>query len=155
MWPPSQRTPWGGGKKRGWKNLTNDTPPKKGFWTPPSYGTFFHPPHVSSALFFLYKNPRQSRSKSSFGGVQNIFGRARFSGYVFLPPYVLHPPISWLNPQALLRRTGTTPILEKTLRECAGRESLRELLREFWFLHCTSRETPFQERDFCIPKIIF
>ena len=29
------RTPWGGGKKRGVENLTNDTPPKKGFWTPP------------------------------------------------------------------------------------------------------------------------
>ena len=28
------------------------------------------------------------------------------------------------------------------------RESLRELLREFWFSHCTSRETPFREWDF-------
>ena len=28
------------------------------------------------------------------------------------------------------------------------RESLRELLRELWFLHCTSRETPFREWDF-------
>ena len=31
---PLQRTPWGGGKKRGEENLTNDTPPKEWFWTP-------------------------------------------------------------------------------------------------------------------------
>ena len=28
------------------------------------------------------------------------------------------------------------------------RESLRELLRELWFSHCTSRERPFREWDF-------
>ena len=57
-------------------------------------------------------------------------------------------------------RAGTTPILEKTLRECMGqmkilhagshqfRESLRELLRELWLsLDCSSRETPFREWD--------
>ena len=43
----------------GVENLTNDTPPKKGLWTPPSYGTSSRLPPLSgvSALFFLYKNP--------------------------------------------------------------------------------------------------
>ena len=33
----------GGRKKRGEENLTKETPPKKGFWTPPSSGTFSTP----------------------------------------------------------------------------------------------------------------
>ena len=59
-------------------------------------------------------------------------------------------------------RSGTTPILEKTIRQCRGmenpptfhvgshqfRESLRELLRELWLPHCSSRETLFREWDF-------
>ena len=60
-----QRTPWGGGKKRGVENLTNDTPPKKAFWTPPRT-VRFPPPSRVSALFFLYKNPRQSRAPYTF-----------------------------------------------------------------------------------------
>ena len=56
--------------------------------------------------------------------------------------------------------TGTTPILEKTLREWRGQmkifrvgshqfwESLRELLREFWFWYCSSRGIPFREWNF-------
>ena len=46
----------GGGKKRGVENLTNDTPPKKGFWTP-LRTVRFPPPSRVSALFFLYRNP--------------------------------------------------------------------------------------------------
>ena len=42
----------GGGKRRGVENLTNDTPPKKGFWTPPRT-VRFPPPSGVSALFFL------------------------------------------------------------------------------------------------------
>ena len=54
-------------------------------------------------------------------------------------------------------RARTTPILEKTLRECRGqmkifrvgsrqfRESLRELLRELWVWYRSSRERPFRE----------
>ena len=56
-----QRTPWGGGKKRGEENLTNDTTPKKGFWTPL---VRYHPPSGVRALFFLYKNPRQRRPEA-------------------------------------------------------------------------------------------
>ena len=33
------------------------------------------------------------------------------------------------------------------------RESFRELLREFWFSHCTSRETPFREWDFAFREL--
>ena len=74
----SQRTPWGVGKKRGEENLTNDTPPKKGFWTPRRTVRF---PAASgvSALFFLYKNPRQSRPEALLEGSKNFRERA-FSG---------------------------------------------------------------------------
>ena len=41
----------GGGKEGGVENLTNDTPPKNGVWTPPSYGTFSTPSGVSALLF--------------------------------------------------------------------------------------------------------
>ena len=87
-----QRTPWGGGKKRGVENLTNDTPPKKGFWTPPRT-VRFPPPSGVGALFFLYKNPRQSRPEALLEGSKN-FRESAFSGTFSSPPYVLHPPIS-------------------------------------------------------------
>ena len=86
-----QRTPWGGGKKRGEKNLTNDTPPKKGFWTP-LVRYVFHPPQVSVLCFPVQKSTTD-QTRSSFGGVQKFSGE-RVLWYVFLPPYVLHPPIS-------------------------------------------------------------
>ena len=79
-----QRTPWGGGKKGGVENLTNDTPPKKGFWTPPRT-VRFPPPSSVSALFFLYKDPRQSRPEALLGGVQTFSGQ-RVLWYLFLPP---------------------------------------------------------------------
>ena len=80
----------GGGKKREVENLTNDTPPKKGFWTPPRTVRFPLPSGVS-ALFFLYKNPRQSRPEALLDGVQKVSGE-RVLWYVFPPPCVLHPP---------------------------------------------------------------
>ena len=89
----AQRMPWGGGKRRGVENLTNDTPPKKGFWTPPPT-VRFPPPQVSVlCMFFPVKKSTTEQTRSSFGGVQ------KFSGvcvlwYVLPPPYVLHPPIS-------------------------------------------------------------
>ena len=69
-----QRTPWGGGKRRGTENLTNDTPPKKGVWTP-SCGTFSTP-----------LGCRCSTARSSFGGVQIFLGRAR--SLVRFPPLI-------------------------------------------------------------------
>ena len=89
-----QRTPWGGGKKKREENLTNDTPPKRGFGPPPRTVCFPTPSGVS-ALFFLYRNPRQSRPEALL--VQKFPGDGVL-WYVFLPPYVLHPPISWPNP---------------------------------------------------------
>ena len=73
-------------KKRGVENLTNDTPPKHGFWTPPPppRTVRFPPPSGVNALFFPYKNPRQSGPET--------FSGERVLWYVFLPPYVLHPP---------------------------------------------------------------
>ena len=35
------------------------------------------------------------------------------------------------------------------------RESLRELLRELWLSHCSSRETPFREWDFSFRDLFF
>ena len=63
-----QKTPWGGGKRRGEENLTNDTPPKKGFWTPPIVRYVFHPPQVSVLCFFPVQNPRQSRTEAFLEG---------------------------------------------------------------------------------------
>ena len=87
-----QRTPWGGRKRRGVENLTNGTPPQKGFWTP-SRTVRFPPPSGVSALFFPVQKSTTEQTKSSFGGVQKFSGE-RVLWYVFLPPYVLHPPIS-------------------------------------------------------------
>ena len=72
----------GGVEKRGgWKTLTNDTPPKKGFWTPPQV----------SVLCFSCTKIFNRAARSSFGGVQKFSGE-RVLWYVFLPPSVLHPP---------------------------------------------------------------
>ena len=90
----------GGGKKRGVENLTNDTPPKKGFWTPPSYGTFSTPlrstPLRCQCSVFPVQISTTEQTRSSFGGVQTFSGE-RVLWYVFLPPYFLHPPISRPN----------------------------------------------------------
>ena len=86
----NQRTPWGGGKKRGVENLTNDTPPKKGFWTPP-HMVRFPPPSGVSALFFLYKNPRQSRPEALLEGSKN-FRASAFSGTFSSPHTFCTPP---------------------------------------------------------------
>ena len=87
----------GGGKKRRVENLTNDTPPKKGFWTPP-HTVRFPPRSGVSALFFpVQKIEAQRRPEARLlGGVQKFSGE-RVLWYVFLPPYVLHPAISRPN----------------------------------------------------------
>ena len=83
----------GGGKRGGVENVTNDTPPKKGFWTP-LVRYVFHPPQVSVLCFkFPVQKSTTEQTRSSFGGVQTFWGE-RVLWYVFLPPYVLHPPIS-------------------------------------------------------------
>ena len=78
-----QRTPWGGGKKRGWKTSRMTPLPKRGFGPP----LVRPPPSGVSALFFLFKNPRQSRPEALFlleGS--NIFGRVRSLVRFHLPP---------------------------------------------------------------------
>ena len=85
-----QRTPWGGGKRRGVENLMNDTPPKKGFWTPPRT-VRFPPPSGVSALFLLYKNPRQSRPEALLEGSKN-FRESAFSGTFSSPHTFCTPP---------------------------------------------------------------
>ena len=86
----SQRTPWGGGKRRGVENLTNDTPPKKGFWTP-LRTVRFPPPSGVSTLFFLYKNPRQSSPEAPLEGSKN-FRESAFSGTFSSPHTFCTPP---------------------------------------------------------------
>ena len=81
-----QRTPWGGGKKRGVENLTNDTPPKKGFWTPPSYGSF-STPQVSVLCFSSHDRADQNL----FWRGPKMFGKARFL-VGFPPPIRCAPP---------------------------------------------------------------
>ena len=80
-----------GGWNKNWgeENLTNDTPLKKGVWTPPRT-VRFPTPSGFIALFSLFKNPRQSRTEALLEGPE--FSGGRVLWYVFLPPYVLHPP---------------------------------------------------------------
>ena len=82
-------------KKRGEENLTNNKPPKKGFWTSPSYGTFSTPPQVSVLCFSCTKIHDRADQKLFWRGPK-ISGECVL-WYVFLPPYVLHPPISRPN----------------------------------------------------------
>ena len=62
----------------------------------------FHPLSGVSALCFLYKNPRQNRPEALLDGVQTFSGE-RVLWYVFLPPYVLHPPLSLPKRTAIAR----------------------------------------------------
>ena len=74
-----------GWKKEGVENLTNDTPPKKGFWTPPRTA------RVSVLCFSCTKNPRQRRPEALLEGSKNFSGE-RVLWYAFLPPIRFAPP---------------------------------------------------------------
>ena len=93
-----QRTPWGGGKRRGVENLTNDTPPKKGFWTP-IVRYVFHPPHVSVLCFSCTEIHDRADQKLFWRGPK-IFGRA-CSLVRFPPPIRFAPP--HITAQKLIR----------------------------------------------------
>ena len=84
-----QRTPWGGGKKKGEANLTKDTPPKKGFWTPLRLVRFPTPLRCRCPVS-LYKNPRLSTPEALLEGSEN-FWRARCL-VRFPPPVRFAPP---------------------------------------------------------------
>ena len=78
-------------KRGGWKTSRMTPLPKRGFG-PPLVRYVFHPPQVSVLCFPVQKSTTE-QTRSSFGGVQKFLGE-RVLWYVFLPPYVLHPPIS-------------------------------------------------------------
>ena len=81
-------------------------PVSHAYLPPPPRTVCFPPPSGVSALFFPYKNPRQSKTRSSFGGVQKFSGE-RVLSCVFLPAYVLHPPISRPKTQKTLLKCRT------------------------------------------------
>ena len=82
----------GGVEKRGgWKTSRMTPLPKRDFG-PPSYGTFSTPLRCQCSVFPV-QNSTTEQTRCSFGGVQKFSGE-RVLWYVFLPPYVLHPPIS-------------------------------------------------------------
>ena len=78
-------------KGGGWKTSRMTPLPKRGFG-PPLVRYVFHPPQASVLCFPVQKSTTE-QTRSSFGGVQKFSGE-RVLWYVFLPPYVLHPPIS-------------------------------------------------------------
>ena len=84
-------------KEGGKENLTNDTPPKKGFWTLLRY--VLHPHHSGvSALFFLYKNHDRAEPEALLEG-QKMFWESAFFGtcsspHTFCPPSPYHGPKS-------------------------------------------------------------
>ena len=81
----------GGVEKRGgWKTSRMTPLSKRGFGPPPSYGTFSNPLKCQCPVFPVQKSTTE-QTRSSFWGVQKFSGE-RVLWYVFLPPYVLHPP---------------------------------------------------------------
>ena len=85
----------GGWKKEGVGKPHKEHPSQKGVLDPPSYGTFSTPLGCQYSVFPVQKSTTE-QTKSSFGWVQKFSGE-RVLWYVFLPPYVLHPPISQPN----------------------------------------------------------
>ena len=75
--------------KSGWKTSRMTPLPKRGFG-PPSYGTFCAPLRCQFSVFPVQKSTTE-QSRRSFGWVQKFPGE-RVLWYVFLPPYVWHPP---------------------------------------------------------------
>ena len=73
----------GGGKKRGVENLTNDTPPKKEFWTPPRTVRFPPPSGVSASL----EGSKHFR-ESAFSGTFS-------SSHTFCTPPISRPNFLW------------------------------------------------------------
>ena len=86
----------GGWKKEGGGKPHERDPSQEGVLDPPLVWYVFHPPQVSVLCFSCTKIHDRADNRSSFGGVQKFSGE-RVLWYVFLPPYVLHPPISRPN----------------------------------------------------------
>ena len=145
-----QRTPWGGGKRRGEENLTNDTPPKKGFWTP-FVRYVFPPPSGVSALFFLFKIARQSRPEALLEGSKN-FRESAFSGTFSSPHTFLHPPISRPNNLRCIADPQKSLAISET-RQSNARLRFKGAMEQrarFAISGCDFRaQNPFFLREFC------
>ena len=82
-------------KGGGWKTSRMPPLPKRGFGPPPPT-VRFPPPSGVSALFFLYKNPPQSRPEALLEG-SKIFRESAFSGTFSSPHTFCTPPIHCPN----------------------------------------------------------
>ena len=93
----------GGVEKRGgWKTSRMTPLPKRGFGPPPRT-VRFPPPSGVNVLFFLYKNPRQSRPEALLEGSKHFRERA-FSGTFSSPHTFCTPPLSRPNIVVLICR---------------------------------------------------
>ena len=89
-----QRTPWGGWKKRGVENLTNDAHPKKEFWTPrppPRTVRFPHTLLRCQCSVVPVQKSTTEQTRSSLEGSKNFLESA-FSGTFPPPPIRFAPP---------------------------------------------------------------
>ena len=82
----------------GWKKKREEGKPHEGHSfqkqvldPPPPRLVCFPPVSGVVALFFLYRNPRLGTPEALLEGSENHSERS-VVWYVFLPPYVLHPP---------------------------------------------------------------
>ena len=71
------------------ENLTKDTPPQNGFWTP--FVSYVFQPSGVVALFFLYRNLRLSTPEALFEGSQS-FPEGALSGALSSPDTFCTPP---------------------------------------------------------------
>ena len=127
----------GGGKPHEWH------PSQKRVLDPPSYGTFSTPLRCQCSVFPVPKSTTE-QTKSSFGGVQKLSGE-RVLWYVFLPPYVLHPPISPPN----FRSSVTPKVMSHTTQEQQARPEFKGL----WLEVAGSRNPQTQKLEAMSPKI--
>ena len=82
-------------KSEGWKT-SRMTPLTKGVLGPPLVRHVFHSPSGVSALFVLYKSPRQSRPEALLEGSKS-FRESAFSG-TFSSPQTFCPPPPYHGP---------------------------------------------------------
>ena len=118
----------GGWQKEGLENLTNDTPPKKGFWTPPSYGTFSTPLNCQCSVFPVQKSTTE-QARSSFGGAKN-FRESAFSGTFsfpirFAPPHITAQICRGRGWGCMSFGAPRTLAVKVTVRKLSGKSSPR------------------------------
>ena len=107
-------------KGGGWKTSRMTPLPKRAFGTPLGCRYVFHPPSGVVALFFLYKNPRQSRQQKLFWRGPEFFGRAR-------PPVRFPPPIRFAPPHITAQRSLSPDLFSSFLWEKVPRQFCRKI----------------------------